>query len=450
MLAQTNQRRPDFPLADRRRSWCHNLPSPLGLCGQIRGQYLDDNVELAASRARDDLFGTNPKHSSDYNQRVTLQAIRRHGELTRADLTRLTGLTAPTILKMTNRLEEAKIIVETGRTSGGYGKPAAKLAINPGGAYSIGLNIDRDHLTLVIVNLGGQVVSRASIDVSFAPPERVLSFVAEQIEANFNAGALPVNRLIGLGVAIPDDLGLEKTRYHNQPEDYARWSTVQIGDLLSSVYNLPVIVENDAAAAAIGELHFGTGPRFRNFIYVLICAGLGGSIVINGECYRGTNGRSGEIGFVPQYDPLHPDAADPAKSIGEAAVFAELVASLQPRGINLRQVRGFDGLDNFTRTQVQEWLNRVADLLYLPLVSLACGLDPEMIYFGGRVPDFMIDDLTDRLSGRVESLKARLPVVPRFSRATLSEDASAIGAAVLPIHDQLLPSKDTLLKAMNL
>ncbi len=411
---------------------------------------MDDKVELAAGRARNDLFGTNPKHSSDYNQRVTLQAIRTHGELTRADLSRLTGLTAPTILKMTNRLAEAKIIVETGRTSGGYGKPAAKLAINPEGAFSIGLNIDRDHLTLVILNLGGEVVRRASVDISFAAPEVVLEFVGEQIAANFNPDDLPVDRLIGLGVAIPDDFGLEKTRYHDQPEDYSRWSSVQIGELLSKAYKVPVIVENDAAAAAIGELHFGTGPRFRNFVYILICAGLGGSLVLNGECYRGTNGRSGEIGFVPQYDPVRPETADATKSIGDATVFAELVASLQPRGINLRQVRGFDGLDNFTRTEVQAWLNRVADLLYLPLLSLACGLDPEMIYFGGRVPDFMIDDLTDRLSGRVEALKDRLPVVPRFSRATLSEDASAIGAAVLPIQDQLLPSKETLLKAMNL
>ena len=411
---------------------------------------MDDTVELAASRTLHDLFGTNPKHSSDYNQRVTLQAIRTHGNLTRADLTRLTGLTAPTILKLTNRLAAASIILETGRTSGRYGKPAAKLAINPKGAYSIGLNIDRDHLTLVILNLAGEVVSRSSIDILFATPEAVLAFVGEQIAANFTEDGLPLERLIGLGVAIPDDLGLEKTHYNDQPEDYARWSSVQIGDMLSTAYKVPVIVENDAAAAAIGELHFGTGPRCRNFIYVLISAGLGGSVVLNGECYRGTKGRSGEIGFIPQYDPWQPEVANADKPIGDAVVFAELVASLRPRGINLREIQGFDALDNYTRTQVQQWINRVADLLYLPLVSLSCGLDPEMIYFGGRVPAFMIDDLTDRLSGRFDSLKTRLPVAPRIARATLSEDASAIGAAVLPIHDQLLPSKDTLLKAMNL
>lgn len=397
---------------------------------------------------RHDLSGTNPKQSSDYNQRVTLQAIRTHGNLTRAEMTRLTGLTPPTILKLTNRLEAARIIMETGRTRGGYGKPAAKFAINPDGAYAVGLNIDRDHLTSVVVNLEGTVVARASVEISFATPEAVEAFAAEQIATNFGKGALPLKRLIGIGVAIPDDLGLEKTHYHDQPDDYARWSDVRIGDRLGQAHGVPVIVENDAAAAAIGELHFGTGPRIKDFIYVLISAGLGGSLVLNGECFRGAKGRSGEIGFIPQFDPWRPDAADSSRPIGDAVVFAELVASLRPRGVNLREVQGFDQLDNFTRTKVQEWINRVADLLYLPLVSLSCGIDPEMIYFGGRVPAFMIDDLTDRLNGRFESVLPRLPVAPRIARATLSEDASAIGAAVLPIHDRLLPSKDTLLKSM--
>src|SRR5687767_901100 len=85
------------------------------------------------------LAGTNLERAGDYNQRVTLQAIRLNGPITRAELAQLTGLTTPAIANITNRLLSVRLIVEVGRLHGRRGQPAKRLAVNADGAFSIGV-----------------------------------------------------------------------------------------------------------------------------------------------------------------------------------------------------------------------------------------------------------------------------------------------------------------------
>src|SRR5690349_23991534 len=93
------------------------------------------------------LSGTNLERAGDHNQRVTLHAIRVNGPVTRTDLALMTGLTGPAIANITNRLLRHRLVVKAGTVRGGIGQPAAKFAINPESCYSLGLNVDRDHIT---------------------------------------------------------------------------------------------------------------------------------------------------------------------------------------------------------------------------------------------------------------------------------------------------------------
>src|ERR1700749_1279930 len=96
------------------------------------------------------LSGTNLERAGDHNQRVTLQAIRVSGPITRADLADITGLTPPAIANITKRLLQENLIREAGKVRGARGQPASKLVINPDSWFSVGVNIDRDHITLVL------------------------------------------------------------------------------------------------------------------------------------------------------------------------------------------------------------------------------------------------------------------------------------------------------------
>ncbi|MGB6355717.1 MAG: hypothetical protein WBF21_17220, partial [Steroidobacteraceae bacterium] len=108
----------------------------------------DDRVE-GTGAAGPQLSGTNLARAGDHNQRVTLHAVRVNGPVTRTELALMTGLTPAAIANITNRLLRDRLILRAGRLHGARGQPASKFVINPDSCFSIGLNVDRDHVTLV-------------------------------------------------------------------------------------------------------------------------------------------------------------------------------------------------------------------------------------------------------------------------------------------------------------
>ena len=152
------------------------------------------------------LSGTNLERAGDHNQRVTLHAIRVNGPITRAELAVITGLTAPAIANITKRLLTDNLIQDAGRRRGGRGQPATKLVINPDSWFSIGLNVDRDHITMVVLDFEGRVRARASREVNFAMPKDVEQFFRKGVGKLLTKVGIGRDRLVGIGVALPDDM----------------------------------------------------------------------------------------------------------------------------------------------------------------------------------------------------------------------------------------------------
>jgi DNA-binding Lrp family transcriptional regulator len=252
------------------------------------------------------LSGTNLARASDYNQRVVLQAIRTSAETTRTELSRTTGLTAPTIANITRRLIDEGLVKEIGRLQGPRGQPAIRLKIDALGCIAIGLNIDRDHLTLVALDLAGEVRSRITRDMAFALPEDVVGFVRDGLEPLLAEAGVKRDRVIGVGVALPDDLGA--ITLPGRPHDYDRWAELSLPELLRPVLPWPVLIDNDAAAAALGEAQSGIGLTLSSFFYIFISSGLGGGLLIDRHYVEGANRRSAELGLLPDPTGAGPDA----------------------------------------------------------------------------------------------------------------------------------------------
>ena len=384
------------------------------------------------------LSGTNLERAGDHNQRVTLQAIRVGGPTTRAYLVEVTGLTPPAIANITKRLIKEKLVLEVGRQQGARGQPAMKLAINPDGCYALGLNIDRDHITLVLLDLAGQVRARVSWDIDFALPDAVAAFVGREIGPLLKSAGIGIGKVIGVGVAMPDDIA--RVHLPHWPDGYSAWNDTDLVELLSSVLPLPVYLENDAAAAALGELYFGHGLHHPNFFYVLVSLGLGGGLVIEGNYYRGASGRSGEIGFLP---------IGGGKSLQEVVSLSALYDHLAADGIEVSRPDQLSEPDAKMRASLDRWLDRAASLLEAPMVSINCLINPQAIYVGGRLPAELIDDLAQRLNRRLQDDRSLIPAVVPVQRAAMAADAPAVGAAMLPFGDKLLPSASVLMKAAD-
>ena len=383
------------------------------------------------------LSGTNLERAGDYNQRIVLQAIRVSGKASRTELAAITGLTAPTIANITRRLLDAGLISEAGTRQGARGQPAAQLVINPAGAFSIGINVDRDHITIVSIDLTGTVLTRATLEVAFAMPDAVTAWLRDEVAIIRASKLINERRMLGVGVAIPDDLG--RVTLPHRPSEYENWNHVDVQAMVEGIVPWSVHVDNDAAAAAIGEAQFGAGMVLSGFFYVLVSAGLGGGLVIDGNYYRGAGSRSGEIGFMP-------DAArgGAVLTVQETVSLSALYARLEAGGCIVDGVKTLTQADPAIATIVEQWIEDAAQSLIGPVIAVSCLVDPGAVLIGGRLPAVLIDTLVDRLNKLLGA--ARLPSAARVIRAAMSADAPAIGAAILPFLDRILPSEAILMQ----
>jgi predicted NBD/HSP70 family sugar kinase len=389
------------------------------------------------ARLSQSLSGTNLERAGDYNLRTVLQTIRLAKETTRVEIAQRTGLTAPAIANITARLVDMGLVRTAGRRQGSRGQPAFKLQVNPDGAFGIGLNIDRDHLTLVVLDLSGEVRSRITLEIAFAMPDDVRQFVESGIDRLLATGGVDRERVLGVGVAIPDDLGLIKIP--GQPAGYDIWNDNDLSAALG-VLPWPIHFDNDAAAAALGEAQHHLTYDSPNFFYLLISAGLGGGPVIDRIYHRGATGRSGEIGLMPDAGASHPDGL-----VQDTVSLSALMERLHAAGHAASTVADLAAADEDMEAVIGQWMEDAVCALRGPFIAINFLLNPSAILIGGRLPLPLIEDLSTRLTEALSAvpMPSRASIMP----ATMAQDAPAIGAAILPFLDHVLPSDSILIQA---
>ncbi len=386
------------------------------------------------------LAGTNLERAGDHNQRVTLHAIRVNGPATRGQIAAITGLTPPAIATITRRLIDDGMIVEAGQVRGGRGQPATRLVVNPDAAWSIGVNIDRDHVTIVVVDFVGRICARFTREIAFPLPPVVRDIYQRAIGKLIAQAGIDTRRLVGIGIARPDDLGA--VDLPGRPAAFTQWAETDVGALFATPIDLPVFVENDAAAAAMGELQLGGGQR-GNFFYLLVSSALGGAVVVDGSHYRGADGRSGEIGFL-----LVDDGSGGMVELQSIVSLSALAGLLAPSGGSLADLRA-SAPPPASAAVIDRWIEAAALALFEPLVAVNCLINPSVVLIGGRLPARLVDRLAARINVLLRQQARHAPVIAPVVRAALAEDAPAVGAAILPFSHFLLPQRGTLLKTAD-
>lgn len=386
------------------------------------------------------LSGTNLKNASDHNLRVTLQAIRLYGPVSRAELARIIGLTPQAIAYISKKLMADGMVIEAGRRRGGRGQPATEIAINPDGGFSVGVNIDRDHLAVILLDLAGEVRGRARLERNFMLPDETFDWIEGAFHRLLGDSGVTRDSLLGVGLAIPYKLGY--LRLAVTPEPFAAWRDYPAGERLEKITGFPVIEANDATAAAIGENQYGHGARIRNFFYVFLGYGLGGGLVVDGQYVPGDRGHGGEIGFIPQWNG---SGVGPS-NLQDRVSLATLYASLGKAGIAASDPGDLGRLFDAGSPAIGEWLDTAAENLLQTLVTIICAVNPGAILMGGRLPERMIDALIADLEKRIAPILETVPCAPPILRAACSTDAAALGAAIMPLSRMLFPMQDVLMK----
>lgn len=391
--------------------------------------------------------GTNLKYTKAYNARLVLEIIRLNAPLSRADIARQTELTPQTVSNIVKQLLDQGLVVEAARQQQGRGAPSITLDLNSEGAFSIGLDFDRDHLTGVLVDLSGSVHQRLHYDLDFPSPDEALRLMESTTHALLQRAGLQQGRLWGLGIGVPGPLDIQENGIINviNPEAFPGWHDVPVVDEIARRLRLPTFLENNANAAAIGERWYGAGQRIPSFFYLFFGVGLGGGLILNGHPYDGFTGNAGELGYLPALF-AGPDAPGQTH-IGQDFHLPRLYDRLRAAGTLVSTPAELGPLLEAGHPDVLAWLDTAEERLALLVLAIEYIVDPEAIFFGGRLPDVLLVDLMQRLERRLPGLRiAGKRSVPQLIQATVGADAAALGAAMLPMYESFAPAPHVLMK----
>lgn len=396
------------------------------------------------------LKGTNLEDAKVHNLRTVFETIRLLGPLSRADVARRTELTPQTISNIVTQLLERALVAETGRKQGKRGPSSAQLEFNPGGGFALGLDLDREHLTGVLVDLNGDKQELVRVPLDFPSPDKALALMAETAAGLLETAGVPHERIWGVGVGFPGPLQITRDRTVESvvnPDFFPGWKNVPVVAELSRKLRLPVYLENNATAAAIGESFYGAGRQLGSFFYVFLGYGLGGGVILDKRPFRGFQGNAGELGFLPLLHPS-PYRGEPER-LGRLFHPPSLFARLAEGGVLVATPRDLEGVLATAHPALLSWLDDAAAALAPALINVEYLFDTEAFIFGGTWPAAILDALVGRLEGLMAPLRiAQKTYKPPLIRAQAGEDAAALGVATLPIHATLtspfpLPKKNS-------
>jgi len=232
------------------------------------------------------------------NRSVVLDLIRTQGPISKADVKRITGLNFTTVTNAVTDLVAEGLVEEVGLGSSSGGRKPVLLTLNATAKYVLGCELQSTELVIGLFDLKGNMMAR--VDQPKLPtttPEEVVERIVQGLNQLLAETSVSLDRVEGLGIAAPGPLN-SFTGVLLTPPNMVGWHNVPLKAMLEAATGLPVVVEKDGNAAALGEVWFGAGQGVRNLILIIADDGIGAGIISGGHLYRGSHSGAGEIGHT--------------------------------------------------------------------------------------------------------------------------------------------------------
>jgi predicted NBD/HSP70 family sugar kinase len=377
-----------------------------------------------------------------YNERLALSLIRRHGSLPKAEIARLTGLSAQTVSVIVRQLETDQLLIKETPQRGKVGQPLVPFSLNPEGAFSIGLKVGRRSGDLILLDLTGKVRRKVHKPYHFPTPQKLVDFVAIGLhELLSDLTPTQRDRICGLGIAAPFELWNWEEAVGAPHDVLEAWRDFDLVGEIAKLGDWPVHFSNDATAACAAELLFGRGNQFHTYAYYFVGYFIGGGIVINGHIFPGRTGYAGAIG------PLPHSASDgrPQQLIHNASLFV-LENQLQAAGLDPMVLARSPEDWGEIGPELNIWLEQTANSLAFAAVATMSVVDFEAIIIDGAMPANVRAELVRKTRLAVTSHDLR--GLPNFSieEGSIGSDARAMGAASLSFFANYIIDRDVLFK----
>lgn len=362
------------------------------------------------------LRGTNQEFGRPFNRRIVLESVRLHGPITRGEIASRVGLTVQTVSTIIRELEEQGYLLSAREEPKGRGLPPTTLRINPDGGYAVGIHLTPLGIDAALINLRGDIVESTHHEAPSATPDHAFDLIGAMVPTLTRQRA--GGRILGVGMALPGPFGVESMSFVG-PTTMTGWADVALRERLAETTGLPAFLENDMAAAALGEQLYGLGQELADYYYLFFSVGLGGVMVHDGVVQRGAWGNAGEIGHIP----MVPD--------GEPC----------PCG-NRGCLERYLSLEAFHRARRSEtdWVDDIKPLFRNAVTTVENLFDPQAIVLGGMASPGLLERLADLSAELPNSVSARRDrATPRVVVARGGQYSVLRGAAALAVSGVLSP-----------
>ena len=386
--------------------------------------------------------GANQVRVRAYNERLVLSLVRLHESLSKADITRRSGLSAQTVSVIMRSLESEGLLLRGDPVRGKVGQPSVPMRLNPDAVYSFGVKIGRRSADLVLMDLVGQIRLQHHETYAYPQPDRIMEIITSgiaQLEARLAADQR--SRIAGLGIAAPFELWNWADEVGAPPGAMDAWRTFDLHSEVAARVSYPVFLQNDATSACGAELVFGVGPSYADFIYLFIGSFIGGGIVLNSSVYSGRTGTAGAIGPLP----VRGKDGETRQLLDIASIFV-LENLLRQTGIEPQPLwySADDWIDFGEPLEV--WIQDSAAALAQAIVAAASVIDFGAAVIDGGFPHWVRRRLVNATIDAVACLDLQGVIIPDIIEGKVGAQARAIGGASLPIFARYLMDQNVLFK----
>lgn len=396
--------------------------------------------------------GANAKYILKLNKQRVLKLIRDNLSISRAEISKLSGLSAPTVSRIIESLIKEGLVEEIGPGTSNGGRRPKLLKFCPDNNFIIGIDLGTTNIYGVVANLEAEIISEEKVPTRveegfYSVMDRTFG-VIQRLERRLGKKQ---NRLCGIGLAVAGLINSERNIVAFSPN--FRWHDVDIMGYLGQKTEIPMFFDNVTRVMALGELCYGVGRKYKNFICVNVGYGIGAGIVINGQPLYGVNGMAGEFGHIT----LEKDSRiqcycgnfgclEALSSGNGIARAARMELEKGAKSILFDMCEG--NLNNLTAEMVAEaakkgdavaWnvFHRTAEYLGIGISALINLFNPEAIVIGGGVTqagDILFDTVRSTVKARaLNKISRDVEILP----ATFGPKAAVMGAVSLILQKVL-------------
>lgn len=323
----------------------------------------------------------------DINQTVFLHLIRERQPISRADISKFTGLRPGTVSAIVNRLIKSELVYEGTEGPSSGGRPPTYLYINSESFYVLAIDIGVIDTVFAVSDFNGRILQQRSV-LTEGEPIVFLNSLADQIDTMVKS-QFSRARFAAAGVSVPGLIDRETGSIVSSPN--LEWTDVPVRRVLEERLKLPVFVENDANAAAFSELWYGPidEASLRTLLFVLVVEGLGTGLIINGELRVGSRFGLGGFGHM-SIDPNGELCSCGRRGCWET--FASERATVEryhrvtaKQGLPVVGIEDLIAQANKGDEMALQSLKMTAEYLGEGIANLVHGIYPEVVVVGGNI-----------------------------------------------------------------